>query len=65
MGNKYDVVIKSHPKDYYKLDLVVESLRSIFIDIDADVECATAVKEPPVGVIERVTSVAFKIAIFI
>lgn len=27
MDNKYDVVIKSHPKDYYKLDLVVESLR--------------------------------------
>lgn len=27
MGSKYDVVIKSHPKDYYKLDLVVESLK--------------------------------------
>ena len=27
MDNKYDVVIKSHPKDYYKLDLVVESLQ--------------------------------------
>jgi hypothetical protein len=27
MDNNYDVVIKSHPKDYYKLDLVVESLR--------------------------------------
>lgn len=27
MDNSYDVVIKSHPKDYYKLDLVVESLR--------------------------------------
>lgn len=27
MDNKYDVVIKSHPKDYYKLDLVVESLK--------------------------------------
>jgi hypothetical protein len=26
MDSKYDVVIKSHPKDYYKLDLVVESL---------------------------------------
>lgn len=27
MDNDYDVVIKSHPKDYYKLDLVVESLK--------------------------------------
>lgn len=27
MDNKYDVIIKSHPKDYYKLDLVVESLQ--------------------------------------
>ena len=27
MDNKYDIVIKSHPKDYYKLELVVESLR--------------------------------------
>ena len=27
MDNKYDVTIKAHPKDYYKLDLVVESLR--------------------------------------
>lgn len=27
MDNNYDVVIKSHPKDYYKLDLVVESLK--------------------------------------
>lgn len=27
MDNNYDVVIKSHQKDYYKLDLVVESLR--------------------------------------
>lgn len=26
MDNNYDVVIKSHPKDYFKLDLVVESL---------------------------------------
>ncbi len=26
MVNNYDVIIKSHPKDYYKLDLVVESL---------------------------------------
>jgi hypothetical protein len=27
MDNKYDVIIKTHPKDYYKLDLVVESLQ--------------------------------------
>lgn len=27
MDNKYDVVIKAHQKDYYKLDLVVESLK--------------------------------------
>ena len=27
MDNDYDVVIKSHPKYYYKLDLVVESLK--------------------------------------
>jgi len=26
MDNNYDVVIKSHPKDYFKLDLVIESL---------------------------------------
>lgn len=26
MDNKYDIVIKSHPKDYYKLQLVIESL---------------------------------------
>ena len=25
MKNKYDVVIKAHPKDYYKLDLVIET----------------------------------------
>lgn len=29
MDNKYDVVIKSHPKDYFKLDLVVESLQHL------------------------------------
>jgi hypothetical protein len=29
MDNKYDVVIKSHPKDYFKLGLVVDSLKFI------------------------------------
>lgn len=27
MDNKYDVVIKAHPKDYFKLDLVIESIK--------------------------------------
>lgn len=27
MKNKYDIVIKAHKKDYYKLDLVVESIK--------------------------------------